>query len=369
MNGQNPMDDFEARLRETLRREGDQIRPTDDGLDRIRARVAEPTRRRTWMMAGVVGLATATAIAGAFFVSGDLLNQTSDPDTAVPPAADSSEPTPSPTPEPTDSPTPTPTPSPTQAESAPAPPPTADATPTRPPQVEMTVPVYYLGETTSGPRLFREFHAVESADPPPVTALNEMFGAKPSDPDYGSPWAPGSRARSVDPSGDAITVDLSREVLQTQVPRATADLMVQQLVYTVQATLQDATTPVRILVEGEPVSDISGAPTAEPLVRADAAEVQALTWITAPTQGATVSRTFEVEGIANAFEANVNWQLVRDGDVVRDGFATAQEGQTFSPYSFRIRGVAPGDYTLKVFQESAEDGSETFLDTKQITVE
>lgn len=365
MSGQNPMDDFEARVRHALHREAEQIRPDDGGLDRIRERIATPTRRRTWMMAGVVGLATATAIAGAFFVSGDLLNRASDPDTAVPPAAESTaDPTPSRSP----SPSPSPTPSPSET-GRPAPAPRTEETPTTPPSVRMTVPVYYVGETTSGPRLFREFHAVQSSAPKAVTALNEMLATEPLDPDYRSPWAPGSRALSVDPSGGQITVDLSREVLETQAPRETADVMVQQLVYTVQAALQDAASPVQILVEGERVSDIAGAPTAEPLARADAADVQAMTWITEPFQSATVSRTFEVKGVANAFEANVNWQLLRNGEVVRENFATAAEGQTFSEYSFRVRNVAPGDYTLKVFQASAEDGSQTFVDTKDITVE
>lgn len=374
MSGQHPMDDFEARVREALRREGDQIRP-EEGLDGIRERTATPTRRRTWLMAGAVGIATATAIAGAFFVSGDLLERTSGPDNAVPPATTTTaEQTPDtgPTSSPTSKPAPPTKPSPTSEPSAtPSGPTTAKEKPTAstPPVAQLTVPVYYLGETTSGPRLFREFHVVESSEPMAVAALNEMLRSDAFDPDYGSPWAGGSRALSVDPSGGQITVNLSREVLDTRVPRQTADLMVQQLVYTVQAALQDAASPVRILVEGEPVPDLAGSPTSNALARADEIDVQAMTWIIEPFQSETVPRTFKVTGLANAFEASVAWQLLRGGEVVRENFTTAQEGQTFSEYSFRVQNVPPGRYTLKVFQPSAEDGSQTFVDTKDITVD
>jgi hypothetical protein len=81
-----------------------------------------------------------------------------------------------------------------------------------------------------------------------------------------------------------------------------------------------------------------------------------------------VPRTFGVEGIAAAFEANVSWELLDGRRVVRDGFTMTSEGMAFSPYSFRIRDVAPGRYTLKVYQQSAEDGSDSFVDTKTVTV-
>jgi len=365
MSGHDPMDEFEARVRAALQRDGEQIHPHGDGLARIRERTAEG--RRNWLMAGVVGLATATAIVGAFFVSSDLLDLSSEPERAVPPAAESTEPERSPEP----TPTPTPSPEPTQQQddgtTGPSDPESPSGQPA--PAQQVTVPVYYVGETTTGLRLFREFHSVQSSEPEAVTALNEMLQKRPADPDYSSPWAPGSRALSVDTGGGQITVDLNAAVLDTDVPRETADLMVQQLIYTVQAALQDAGSPVQILVQGQPVSDISGSPTAEGLARADAVDVQALTWVIEPFQGATVPQTFQVKGIANAFEATVSWQLVGDGQVVKEGFTTAEEGQTFSPYSFTIRQVPPGSYTVRVFQSSPEDGSQTFVDTKAITVE
>jgi hypothetical protein len=321
MSDHNPTEEFETRVRAALQEDGERIHPGLDGLARIRERTATTTRsrRRAWLVTAAAGLATAAAVAAGVVISGDVLDRSAPPDPVTPPVR------------------------------------------------EVTVPVYYLGDTTAGLRLFREFHRVRTGDSEAVAALDQMFSQPPSDPDYSSPWPDSSRTLSVERSGGQITVDLSSPVLETDVPRGTADLMVQQLVYTVQGALQ-STDPVQILVEGGRVADISGSPTAETLARADADEVQAQTWIISPVEGATVPSTFGVEGTASAFEGNVLWQLLRGSAVVDEGFTTAAEGQTFSPYSFTVRDVPAGDYTLRVYQTSPEDGSETFVDTKSITV-
>ena len=348
MNDHDPRDDFERRVRDSLQRDGEQIRPRADGLGRIRERTAErPGGRRRWLVAGAIGFATAAVVVGAFFVSTDLLDRSSAPGPVATPTVQN----------PTGSTRPSPQPTPTA---------TGGSTP---PATQLTVPVYYLGETSGGLRLFREFHRVDSPDSGAVVALDEMLGSAPRDPDYSSPWAPGSRTLSVSVDAGEITVDFSPEVLDTDVPRETADLMLQQLVYTVQAALQDANSAVQVLVEGERVPDISGSPAAQPLTRADRLGVQAMTWVITPSQGATVPRTFDVTGVANANEGNVVWQLVQDGRAVRQGATTATEGMAFAEYAFMVTDVPAGDYTLRVFQTSAVDGSQEFVETKEIIVE
>ena len=57
---------------------------------------------------------------------------------------------------------------------------------------------------------------------------------------------------------------------------------------------------------------------------------------------------FEVSGLANAFEANVQWELMQGDTVVKEGFTMAEEAFTMAPYSFRVKDVPPGDYTLVV---------------------
>jgi Sporulation and spore germination/Immunoglobulin-like domain of bacterial spore germination len=309
--------DIAQRVQETLQRDGSMIRPDPHGLDRIRARTASgsASRRRTWLVTGAACLATAAAVAVALAVSGG-------PDGV-------------PDPRPT-APAPAVT---TDGETQPWQP-TRSSTPEEPAPTPISVPVYYLGDTTTGQRLFREFHEVSTVEPA-LGALGEMFDGEPSDPDYTSPWADGARALSVAQSGGQIMVDLSSEATRAEAPEDTTRLMTQQLVYTVQGTLQSS-DPVRVLVEGEPAADLLGVPLTASLERADPLQVQALTWVTGPAEGATVDRTFRVEGIAAAFEAHVDWQMLQGGAVVQEGYAITAEGQAFSAYSFTVSDVAPG---------------------------
>ncbi|MPZ97449.1 MAG: hypothetical protein GEU96_21670 [Propionibacteriales bacterium] len=367
MSPHEPMDELETEISRALHAQADQVRPSGDGLARIRARTARSARvtrqRRTWLFAGAAGLATAGVVVGGLVIAGDLTGGDGGPDRAVdrPAAVETStpaEPVTSPSVEPTRDPE-TPTEAPTTS---------GEATTAAPQPKAVTVPVYYLGDSTRGPRLFREFHAIRTTEPAAQAALNQMLDQQPFDPDYTSPWPKDSRALGVADQDDLITVDLSRHVLRTDVSEEQAELMLQQLVYTVQAARQN-NHDVQLTVEGEPAEEFSGVQVDEPLTRGDPLSYQAMTWITAPVEGQTVGRTLKVEGIANHFEANVSWELVQDGEVVRDNFTTAAEGMTFTPYSFTLTKLEPGDYTVRVFESSPEDGSVTFLDTKTFTVE
>ena len=55
--------------------------------------------------------------------------------------------------------------------------------------------------------------------------------------------------------------------------------------------------------------------------------------------------------------------------VVKDGFATAQECCTLSPYSFEVT-AKPGDYVLRVYDAdmSGGEGPGEHEDTKAVTV-
>jgi hypothetical protein len=92
--------------------------------------------------------------------------------------------------------------------------------------------------------------------------------------------------------------------------------------------------------------------------------------VESPAEGATVPTTFTVEGRAATFEANVIWELKRGDDTVRNGFTTAQECCTLSPYSFEVT-APPGEYTLVVHDTDESDGEGVGIsqDTKDITVE
>ena len=114
-----------------------------------------------------------------------------------------------------------------------------------------------------------------------------------------------------------------------------------------------------------------GEPVAEPVSQGDAVDVLAQVWIIDPAEGAEVTAPFEVSGLAAAFEANVQWELMQGDRVVERGFTTAEECCTMAPYAFTIRDVPPGDYTLVVHDTDPSGGAEgprPWQDTKQVTV-
>ncbi len=243
------------------------------------------------------------------------------------------------------------------------------------------VPVYYVGDTSRGPRLYREFHRLDTGGDPLGTALEEAVSSAPDDPDYRTGWPQGTTVdASFDGAGAEGVVDIvlrNDEVdLRTRpdgMSEEEARMAVEQLIYTAQAVVQ-ARSPVQLFVEraGTPqdrTDAVLGVAASEPLTQVDAADALAQVWIIDPAEGAEVTSPFEVSGLAAAFEATVVWEL-RSGDtVVADGYTTAEQCCTMEPYSFEVE-APPGEYTL-VVQDTDPSGGEGFgvwEDTKQVTV-
>jgi Immunoglobulin-like domain of bacterial spore germination/Sporulation and spore germination len=247
------------------------------------------------------------------------------------------------------------------------------------------VPVYYVGNTSHGARLFREFHK-SNGQSALVQAVAEALegrgsGAGADDPDYRTGWpkgtAPALGGTTLTGSGTnaLITIDLKSQNGGTSLPdrpagmsKAAASLALQQLVYTAQGATR-TTAPVQFLVNGHPTDQLLGQPASEPLTRASADTVLAQVWIIAPADGQHVGSPFTVNGLASAFEANVQWELMRGGSVVKKGFTTAKECCIMSPYSFTVK-APPGEYTLVVHDSDPSDGEGLgpWRDTKDITI-
>ena len=105
---------------------------------------------------------------------------------------------------------------------------------------------------------------------------------------------------------------------------AEAELSIQQVVYTLQAAFEDPTLAVQFRTESNPIDQVFGVPTSEPLAAAPQLDVLSLVSISDPGEGRVVSGTFTAQGRASSFEGNVPWRLrAEDGTVVREGFATA----------------------------------------------
>ncbi|MDT7708584.1 MAG: hypothetical protein QOG20_4191 [Pseudonocardiales bacterium] len=231
----------------------------------------------------------------------------------------------------------------------------------------VALPAYYVASTPAGFRLQREFHRVTTTDAA-SDAVREMFGAA-LDPDYRSYWPAGTALRSPVVAGDLITVDLTAQAAGPATDPAAARMSLQQLVYTVQGVLR-STLPVRVLVDGAPAATVlGGIDVSAPVLRGDAYAVRSLVQIDSPMNGASVERDVVVSGEAAVFEANLPWEVRREGVVVRSGAASTAEGQRFSPYSFTVT-LEPGTYELRVTEDDPSDGAgrPPMTDTKTITV-
>ena len=247
---------------------------------------------------------------------------------------------------------------------------TAQQTPSTELPAEALVPVYYVGDTSHGPRLFREFHRALASQRFDVAADDAVQG-RASDPDYRSPWPAGTTMNRAQLSHGVLSVDLGGPVANRPVgmsPTA-AELALQQLVQTVQGVAQSR-VPVTFLVDGRPVSTVLGVDTTEPLGASTADDVLAQVQVDDPADGSIVGPTFTVRGRASAFEANVQWDLEQGGHVVKRGATTARECCTLSPYSFEVGDVAPGEYVLVVHDEdpSGNGDAHPWQDTKRVTV-
>lgn len=360
--GRDHREDMDRWLRETLDDAVADVEPRHD-LDQVRARLEEGAvgrRRRPRWAAGVAGLAVAATVAAVAFASGIV---GADPDPNDPAAGWSPPPSATPDATPPDDASPTPD----------------DASPTHegtPPRLEGPLPVYYVGDTPAGPRLYREFRAptTERGDAL-ATAVQMALELAPLDPDYRTPWPAGLRAGSTYADG-LLTVDLTAPFVDVELverPSAMsqdeARMAVQQLIYTAQAAVQER-APVRFLLDGRPLDRLLGQPVAEPLAADDPMQVQAPVWIITPQQGDDAAGSLQVDGRGAFFEANVSWQVLQGDRVVKEGFATAQECCALSPYSFEVTGLPPGDYVLRVYDAdmSGGEGPGEHEDTKSVTV-
>ncbi len=238
---------------------------------------------------------------------------------------------------------------------------------------ERALPLYYLTDTPAGPRLAREFRRLPVGPEPAAAgtaAVTALFAAPTgSVPGHANPWPPGSAlAGPVRHADGVVTVDLD--------PRAAAAapaeplLAVQQLVHTVTGALGTG-DPVRLLVAGRVVPRLwdDGVVTVGPVPRADPLGVRVLVGIDDPAEGAVVASPVRVRGEAAVFEANLLWEVRRDGAVVRSGATSTAEGQRFAPYEFVVR-LPPGDYEVRVVEDDPSDGAgrPPMTDSRRITV-
>lgn len=219
------------------------------------------------------------------------------------------------------------------------------------------IPVYVLGDTGAGPRLYREFRPGAAGDPVrrAVTGLAEP----PTDPDYRTPWL-GVPVSRLTRSGADVTVQLARPP-RLSAPRE-ATVAVQQVVHTVTAA--DTTVQrVRVLAPGLPA-----ALTAAAVGRAGQLDVLAPVWLLSPVDGGRTARRVVLSGTAAVFEATVSIEVRKGAEVVVTATATATVGAPERGEWTAAVTLPPGDYVLAAYEVSAKDGSRLAVDTKRVTV-
>lgn len=246
--------------------------------------------------------------------------------------------------------------------------------PTTPAVSDLTVAAYYVGDGPRGPRLFREFDVVSAEDQ--LAGAIARLQATPADPDYRTPWPQGAFA-GASFAGDLVTVNLTDASLHDRPAGMSSDeagIAIQQVVYTMQAAVQ-ARAAVEFKLDGNPIDQVLGVPTSEPLAEAPQTDVLSLMSITSPSEGQSVSGSFTASGVGSSFEANVQWQIEQGDTVVKSGFTMAEAwGERLYPWqtdAIDVSDLTPGDYTFVAMTDDPSGGAEgngPDVDTRSITV-
>jgi hypothetical protein len=344
-------DKVERQLRQALARDAEQVRPSQR-LDSIlhEANEVRPVTTtggsgaRRWVMPLAAAAAVAAIIGGVWW-SGQDERSTLTPSQTTGPTPSASVPTS--TSSPTDSPT---TSAPAATES-------------------VSLPVYFVGpvgDTKQTYRLYREYLRgtvpAGGGDANRVeAAVGLALNAQPfSNTDgYLQPWS-GTRVTAASVTPEAIEVQLSGPGADG-FDAETQRLAVQELVWTAQAAIQK-TLPVRFEVADGSTKLFGSISTDQDFTRPPSDRLYedvAPIWITSPGRDQVLPATkpVVVKGLAIVFEAHLNWQLERGTTQVSTGNAMASiGGPSQGDYSFSLGRLPAGDYSIRVFAMSMEDG-------------
>lgn len=223
--------------------------------------------------------------------------------------------------------------------------------------------VYFVTPGPLGDRLVREFQP-GGAD---LASAVDLLSGTPLDPDYANPatgWVQGATQE-----GDEITATVTGAAPGGD----DASLVVQQVVYTLQAAVGD-TLPVRFVdADGGDVSGLAGA--SNPVAAAPQLDTLLLVNVTDPAEGTTVSGSFTATGRASSFEASVQWEL-RSGDEVVESGVVMHGGDWATglgawEVTVDVSALDPGTYTFlaRTDDPSGGEGPGPAEDTKDVVVQ
>lgn len=241
---------------------------------------------------------------------------------------------------------------------------------------EKTVPVYWVGDTAEGLKLFREFRRTQDYGDPIATSLMATFNGRPLDPDYAH------HLPQIDGVGvslaldNSITLDFPAEAFDRRYSTELAEMLLQQIVYSATAAAAQAAlgTPdepyrVRILVDGQANQRVfSAVELADEYVR-DTSAIAAV-WVVDPQEGQTFGPEIEIKGLSTSDTEALEWTLYQSADgsdnwtKIDFGSVSLDAGESVFSQTYSLRlGLEPGDYRLQL-----KDPLSTTVDSKAFTV-
>jgi hypothetical protein len=327
----------DQRIRDLLQEVADGVEP-GDRLGAIRAATVHGRRtHRGWWAAGGAGLVAASVVTAVALTSGG-----------------------------------TPRPS----EPAPAHEGTATTTGTDS-ATSRVVPVYFVGDTPSGPRLYREFLKPTGGVSAETFALDAALHGDALDPDYRSSWPADASAGPYSMSSDLIRITLTGDLRDRPAGMSEEDarLAIEQVVRTAQGVFGRGRVPVQLSLGDGPADQVLGVSTSEPLGNAPDLSVLAHVSLSDPFEGQVVDNDepLVVRGAANSFEGNVVTRIQRwEGtEVVAEEptIAGTYENKLF-PFeiTFDLSSVPPGDYVVISRTDDPSGEGRFDTDTRRITV-
>lgn len=232
-----------------------------------------------------------------------------------------------------------------------------------------TVPVYFVGDTPEGPRLYREFRRVDAADPL-GEALTLAASGDALDPDYRTLLPAGTF------TGSGATISLPDDSW-TRAPKGLSEtdavLAIQQLVYTAQGVLQQR-TPITFTDSAGNATQVLGVASEDGFAQADPIETLALMSVTTPETDQTVTGTLKASGVGSSFEATVAWEIRDSSDKAVKRGSTTAEGWMDKLYPWQtkidVSDLDPGTYTFVASTDdpTSGEGPGPTVDTKVFTV-
>lgn len=231
------------------------------------------------------------------------------------------------------------------------------------------VQLFFVGESPRGFRLFPEVQTIEVNGDLTKSVMNSLVSGElqPLDPDYRNLWGSGSKLNSITIETGVATIDLALGVLNVG---AEGEMRaIDQLVWTA-TEIDPAIIEVKFTVDGKTVESFAGhVDTTVAFKRAPDYEVLSPVSIISPAQDADLVNPIVITGEACTFEANVVWEILKDGTSISSGATTALSAcPDRSPWKLDVANLASGSYTIVAREYSAEDGSLTAIDSKDFTV-